>query len=57
MSAMTLDNLIDRLIAIRDQVGGKEDVLIWDPDSESWEPVSVIEYSGGEPTKLYSDEP
>lgn len=54
---MTVNGLIERLEHIRKFGHGEDEVQAWDPDSEQWETVTVLTYGGGEPVKIYTDEP
>lgn len=53
---MTVDELIDRL-SICSQFGhGKQQVKIYDPNSEQAEEVTGVKYGNGKVVELYSDE-
>lgn len=54
---MKVTELISRLKAIESYGYGDSEVLIWDPDSEDWEPITCLTYGDFMPVMLYSDEP
>lgn len=53
---MTVDELIERLVEIREHGSGQSQVKIFDPDTNAWQPVTGFTY-GGETAevKLYCD--
>ena len=54
---MTVKELRDRLDNIISYGHGDDEIQAWDPDSEAWETVTVLTYSGGEPVRIYTDDP
>jgi hypothetical protein len=54
---MTVNDLIERLVSIKKYGHGDDEIQAWDPDSEQYEGVTCLTYGGGEPVKIYTDDP
>lgn len=54
---MTINELYERLVMLRNYGHGDDKALIFDPDSMDWEEVSCLTYGGDDKlVKFYSDD-
>jgi hypothetical protein len=55
---MTVDELKERLGLISMMGHGDDQIEAWDPDMESYQPVTVLTYGNGDQSvQIYTDEP
>jgi hypothetical protein len=51
----TVDELMEKLADLSRQGMGKNTVLIFDPNTQDWEPLTGLVYGEERPVKLYSE--
>jgi len=52
----TVNALIKKLENLKKQGFGASEVVTWDPETDSWKPITGLTYGPEKPTKLYCDD-